>query len=70
MQTELARAELLKHLRPLVRKTWLLRLTGMMKPVTEICNMCDQALDALDAVKAIGQLNAAGIDVIEMENLE
>jgi hypothetical protein len=70
MQTQLARAELVEHLKKCVEKENELVACGLWETVGEIAELATQALDALDSAKAIWRLANDGVETVEMENLE
>ena len=70
MQTELARVELVKHLRKCIEKENELVTCGLWETVGEIAELATEALEALDSAKAIWRLANDGVETVEMENLE
>ena len=70
MQTELARVELVKHLRKCIEKENELEDCGLWETIGDIAEITGQALDALDSAKAIWRLANDGVETVEMEDLK
>jgi len=64
MQIDLARADFIRILLKLVRRTWLLKLAGVFRDVTQLAELANQLIDALETVQNAG---AVQLGVVELD---